>query len=882
MDWRRAQVLCSRGGEELASALAEGASAFVALRDPAGRGPAHWAALGDNPASAIPLLASAGAALDEPDASGKTPLLAAALRDKAEAALALAAAGAAIDAPDDQGRTPLMRALASQSMATAMALRGIGASESLRDLAGKSAADHEKKSVDAFGSAGAAEAIEKAKGAAPGGEEMMLSSMLSQARGEAREGEPADAAKPTARDEALKKLLEMGFERVSPEMEAFGPEEIEGREAEIARGLAAGNSAILYGPPGSGKTTAAMDIAHYLARSGKIALKAPGSAFQGTSYQNSLSEKMNGSDKAEGWLPLLRALQPDVALVIDDAHRALGLGKKKDGKSEDPLDLLAPHVGLANGKIPMLLVSSEGGAKIIEQAEPSLWGGLAREEIVPMTREQALEAFASERSFAGLKAEGIETGARGSILAAAEIASHHLDHHIRADGFPKKMFDFMRSFLRGKSPEQVQALAEEDVVGWMEKRYGVPKAAMSSMPDPSDPFVALTGKLVAELKGQDEILQRAGDAIYGFAQQAYQEKGNPLAIMMMGPSGVGKSETAKIVARELSMDLLQLDMSSYKSAGDIPRVLEQIGKHVKENYRAMILLDEMDMAGKPVLDALMGFLDTGELEYEGDRVKSGFVVVMATTNLAMGITADKKKALERRLEEAGASEPGARASLALPEKELRELLRDGGLHPPLLARLDKVLDFNHMSLEVGATISQAVLSKRLRKLSERRGVEISAKDPAQFSLELAKAGFDEREGARSAKGLVKAVEDAFAKVELSLIRQGIWKRGAKAELSIPEGIGASGMSVRVTPEPGAASQTIFAEFDWVGDKRRLEVANGADPSELIGAKPQGDLFGEPSLSPAPIADIASRARANPRRAEAEAGAEPAPRGKQVA
>lgn len=887
MDWRRAQVLCSRGGEELAAALREHGESFLGLRDPQGRAPAHWAALGESPADAIGQLAARGADLEIRDNSGKTPLIAAALRDKGEAAIALVAGGAKVDGTDAQGRTALMRASAAGAQAIVSALKSLGASEQARDQAGKTAADHGQAAVDVFGSAGAAQALREQRAADPFSE---IARELAEGMGRAP-GAPAaaqeESAKPSAREEALKKLSEMGFDRLAPEMEAFGPEAIEGREAELARGLSQGASAILYGPAGSGKTTTALDIAHHLAKSGKIALKVPMSAFQGTSYQNSLAEKMNGSDKAEGWLALARKLEPDVVLVVDDAHRALGLGKKKDGKSEDPLDLLVPHIGLSNGKIPMLLVASEVGAKIIEQAEPSLWGALSREEIVPMTREEALEAFGSERSFAALKAEGIETGPREAILAAAEIASHHLDHHIRSEGFPKKMFDFMRSFLRGKSAEQVEAIGEEDAIAWMEKRYGVPKAAMSSMPDPEDPFIRLTERLQSELRGQDEILERAGDAIYGFAQQAYQEKGNPLAIMMMGPSGVGKSETAKIVSRELNMDLLQLDMSSYKSAADIPRVLEQIGKHVKENYRAMILLDEMDMAGKPVLDALMGFLDTGELEYEGERVKSGFVVVMATTNLAMGITADKKKALERKLEEMGASAPGARASLALPEKDLRELLREGGLHPPLLARLDKVLDFNHMSLEVGATICQAVLAKRLKRLSERRGAEITAKDPERFALELAKAGFDEREGARSAKGLVKAVEDAFAKIELSLVRRGLWRKGAKAELSIPEGIGAKGMEISILPEPGGKREAVFAEFDWVEDKMRLEVANGGDPRHLLGERAQGDLFEKPSPAGAAapqlgkVEDIAGRLRSAQRRPDPEEGA-PAPRGKQLA
>ncbi len=275
-----------------------------------------------------------------------------------------------------------------------------------------------------------------------------------------------------------------------------------------------------------------------------------------------------------------------------------------------------------------------------------------------------------------------------------------------------------------------------------------------------DKLVRMEAILAGRVVGQDEAVRSIATAVRR-ARSGLQDPGRPLgSFLMLGPTGVGKTELAKALAEFLFDDeraMIRLDMSEYMEKHAASRLIGappgyvgydeggQLTNPVKRRPYCVILLDEVEKAHPDVFNVLLQLLDEGRLtDNQGATVNFRNTLVLMTSNLGSA-------------EAAGLEPEASRARLL---EAARRFFR-----PELMNRLDDVLAFRSLDRERMLPIA-ALQVKRLAKLVGERGIGLDVTDEALAWL--AERGFDPAYGARPLKRTVQSeVQDRIADLLLA-------------------------------------------------------------------------------------------------------------------
>jgi ATP-dependent Clp protease ATP-binding subunit ClpA len=219
--------------------------------------------------------------------------------------------------------------------------------------------------------------------------------------------------------------------------------------------------------------------------------------------------------------------------------------------------------------------------------------------------------------------------------------------------------------------------------------------------------------------GQDaqiaEIVDHLKIAASGFVSSPQRPMG---IFLLAGPTGVGKTETAKALANWLfDGRLIKKDMGEYQSPYDGARLFGDRGKmgdltkEVQESGNCVVVLDEVEKANSKVLDTLLAPFDDGLMNDAAVNLKVSFknTVIIMTTNLAPESNED----------------PSALATL--PSDERRDLFAYH-FKPELLGRVDKVLIYNELPGEVVALIIRKRIEKIVKRKKEDEGIAITIEE----------------------------------------------------------------------------------------------------------------------------------------------------------
>jgi ATP-dependent Clp protease ATP-binding subunit ClpC len=266
------------------------------------------------------------------------------------------------------------------------------------------------------------------------------------------------------------------------------------------------------------------------------------------------------------------------------------------------------------------------------------------------------------------------------------------------------------------------------------------------------------------------------------------------SFLLLGPTGVGKTETAKALAEALfhSPDAMtRLDFSEYAEAHAVARLIGappgyvgheaggQLTEAVRRRPYQVILLDEIEKAHRDVLEAFLQVFDEGRLtDGRGRRVDFTNAVIVMTSNLGAS------EAHAARGERSVGFSRGGEGKGVSPEK-LAELMIGAArahLPPELYNRIDEVICFGALARAEVAEIARRLLGA-LDAALEDRGIRLDV-DPAVVDALLAAGGFDVELGARPMKRtLARLVENPLAE----LILRGDLDEGGVALVGVEDG-----------------------------------------------------------------------------------------------
>ena len=293
---------------------------------------------------------------------------------------------------------------------------------------------------------------------------------------------------------------------------------------------------------------------------------------------------------------------------------------------------------------------------------------------------------------------------------------------------------------------------EEDVAEVVAKWTGVPVSKM--LEGEMQKLVSMEDNLRRRVIGQDEALQAVANAVRR-ARAGLQDPNRPVgSFIFLGPTGVGKTETARALAEFLFDDeraMVRLDMSEYMEKHAVARMIGappgyvgyeeggQLTEAVRRRPYSVVLFDEIEKAHPDVFNVLLQILDDGRLtDSKGRVVDFKNTVLIMTSNL-------------------GSREIQAATENPLADRDIRtnvlQVLRDH-FKPESLNRIDDIVVFKQLGREEIAKIIDVQLEK-LRRNLEDRGITIELDESAKDLL--VQEGYDPVYGARPLKRAIQTL-----------------------------------------------------------------------------------------------------------------------------
>jgi ATP-dependent Clp protease ATP-binding subunit ClpB len=290
---------------------------------------------------------------------------------------------------------------------------------------------------------------------------------------------------------------------------------------------------------------------------------------------------------------------------------------------------------------------------------------------------------------------------------------------------------------------------EEDVAEVVAKWTGVPVSKM--LEGEMHKLLTMEDRLHQRVIGQDEALEAVANAVRR-ARAGLQDPNRPVgSFIFLGPTGVGKTETARALAEFLFDDeraMIRLDMSEYMEKHAVARMIGappgyvgyeeggQLTEAVRRRPYSVVLFDEIEKAHPDVFNVLLQILDDGRLtDSKGRTVDFKNTVLIMTSNLG-----------SREMQDVSEDEKQVREAVT---QVLREHFK-----PEFLNRIDDIVIFHRLSREQIALIIDVQL-ERLRTMLHERNVFLELKDSARELL--AREGYDPNFGARPLKRAIQTL-----------------------------------------------------------------------------------------------------------------------------
>ena len=514
-----------------------------------------------------------------------------------------------------------------------------------------------------------------------------------------------------------------------------------GRETELERTIQVlcrkdKNNPLHIGEPGVGKTSIVYGLAQRIMddnvpeslKNVRIYQLDLGSLIAGTQYRGDFEKRLKMVMKGI-------AAEKGSILYIDEIHNIVGAGQTGDG-SMDASNLLKPY--LEGGRVRFI------GATTYEEYNRYIMrnkGLMRRFQQVPIDEPSVDETL----KILQMLKEGYEEFHQVKYDDdALELAVTGSARHITDRYLPDKAIDLIDEagawVQMNRKPGEDNRVDKALIANVLARIAKVEALTMDE--EDNDRLESLEPRILDNVYGQDEAVKQVVEAVQ-MSKAGLTDENKPLAsLLFVGPTGVGKTEVARVLARELGVELVRFDMSEYVEKHTVAKLIGSPAGYVgyedgglltdavRKHPDCVLLLDEIEKAHDDIFNLLLQVMDYGTLsDNKGRKAVFRNVVLIMTSNAGAQF--------------AHQASVGFASTVSAGQAMLKQVKKT--FKPEFINRLSSIVVFNDMD----RTMAGMILDKKLRELQTMltaKGVTLKLGDKAHD--QLLREGYSQEYGAR--------------------------------------------------------------------------------------------------------------------------------------
>lgn len=582
-------------------------------------------------------------------------------------------------------------------------------------------------------------------------------------------GDEDDFSSPSHKNDKWKKYVTCINEHLAEKNPLIG------RERELDRTIQVlcrkdKNNPLHIGEPGVGKTALVYGVARRI-EEGKVPDRLKGCNI----YQLDMGALLAGTrfrgDMEQRLKQIMEGVTSEAHCIIylDEIHNIVGAGKGAEGGS-DVSDLLKPYLDDDRIRVIGATTYTEYNKNFTRSV-----GMIRRFQTIDVEEPSIDEAIHILKSLKPIyeKYHHVKYDDAAIEYAVTSSAKFITDRFL-----PDKAIDIIdeagaQAEMEGKKYKKIGKKQIAEVLAKVAKID-----ALAIKQDDNKNLASLESRMKDVIYGQDRAIQTVVEAVQ-LSKAGLTDENKPLAsLLFVGPTGVGKTEVAKMLAQELGVKLVRFDMSEYVEKHTVAKLIGAPAGYVgyddgglltdavRKSPDCVLLLDEIEKAHSDIFNILLQVMDYGVLtDSKGRKAHFKNVILIMTSNAGAQYASQAS---------VGFASTATAGSAML--KQVKHTFK-----PEFINRLNEIVVFNDMDEQM----AKLILGKKLRELNAKlaaKSVSITLTDEAH--QHLLKSGYSKEYGARK---MDRVIQQQLKTMLMREILFGKLKKGGEATVDLQNG-----------------------------------------------------------------------------------------------